>query len=360
MRLRLVFATLVLSATLSGCDNTTATNDTAPRHTPVGVATAYEGAAAPSIRTNGLLVNKDEIRLAFKVGGIVKRVRVAQGERVHRGQGLAEIELAEVNAQVEQARQMADKAQRDFERGERLYGDKVISLEQLQDLKTQAAVARAALESAEFNSDYAAIVAPRDGIVLRKLVEERELVAAGAPVLVIGAEDRGYVVRAGLADREIVQVKLGDTAEIRLDAHPEAVLHGTVTERASAADPGSGMFEIEVALQATPLPLASGLVAKIHLTPASANSAKLVYVPISAIVEGDGRRASVFVLQGELARRRPVNIAFIENEAVALTAGLKSGEQVITDGVLYLEDGEHVRPQAAAAAADAPTVKEPS
>ena len=126
---------------------------------------------------------------------------------MRKGQRLAEIEQTEVNAQVEQARQAHEKAKRDATRGERLYEDKVISLEQLQDLRTQAAVAEAGLNSAEFNWNYAAIIAPRDGTVLRRLAEERELVAAGTPVLVVGAQDRGFIVRTGLADREIVQVQ---------------------------------------------------------------------------------------------------------------------------------------------------------
>ena len=102
--------------------------------------------------------------------------------------------------------------------------------------------------SAQFNSNYAAIVAPRDGTVLRKLAEERELVAAGTPVLVVGAQDQGFIVRTGLADREIVQVRIGDAAQVRLDALPGATLDGKVTEVASAADAASGMFRIEVAL----------------------------------------------------------------------------------------------------------------
>jgi RND family efflux transporter MFP subunit len=173
------------AAVLAGC-NSKATIET-PAATPVRVAAATSGPAAPSIRTNGLLANKDEIRLAFKVGGVIRKLTVSEGERVRKGQRLAEIEQTEVNAQVEQARQARDKATRDTARGERLYQDKVISLEQLQDLRTQAAMAEAALNSAEFNWNYAAIVAPHDGTVLRRLAEERELVSAGTPVLVLGA-----------------------------------------------------------------------------------------------------------------------------------------------------------------------------
>jgi multidrug efflux system membrane fusion protein len=337
LRVVLMTASAVIAA---GCNSAAKDGPVPP--TPVRVAAATAGPAAPSIRTNGLLANKDEMRLAFKVGGVIKQLAVAEGEPVRKGQKLAEIEQTEVNAQVEQALQAADKAKRDEVRGERLFADKVISLEQLEDLRTQAAMVEAALNSARFNWNYAAIVAPRDGTVLRRLAQERELVAAGAPVLIFGAQDRGFVVRAGLADREIVQVRIGDAVHVRLDALPDAKLEGKITEIASAAEPASGMFDIEVALAAKELPLKSGLVAKLTIVPASAASGERVYVPIGAIVEGDGRAARLFVLDKDRARRRDIEVAFIEGAIVALASGVDAGEQVITDGALYLEDGERV------------------
>lgn len=343
-RLFSVLPPLLLSASLfalAGC-NSTAEDQQPVELARVRVAQAVTGPAAPLIRTNGLLANEDEIRLSFKVGGVIRRLSVTEGEQVRKGQKLAEIEQAEIDAQVEQASQAHEKARRDVERGERLYADKVISLEQLQDLRTQLAVNEAALNSAKFNWSYAAIVAPHDGTVLRRLAEERELVQAGNPILVLGAKDKGFVVRTGLADREIVQVKLGDEAKIRLDALPGKTLAGKVTEVSGAADTGSGMFGIEVSLDPTDLPLKSGLVAKLTIIPSTAKAGERIYVPIGAIVEGDGRTARVFVLDQKHARQREVEVAFIEGEAVAVNTGLQAGEQVITDGAQYLEDGEEV------------------
>jgi RND family efflux transporter MFP subunit len=325
---------------LAGCADSA--EELPPPPTPVHAIEASTGPSAAPIRTNGMLVNKDEFRLAFKVGGVIKRIAVNEGDSVRAGQKLAEIEQTEIEAQVEQARQAYEKALRDFERGERLYADKVISLEQLQDLKTQTAVAEAALNAAQFNRSYAAIVAPHDGTVLRRLAEERELVSAGAPILVLGAKEQGFIVRAGLADREIVQVQTGDRAEIRLDAFSGKTFDGTVTEIASAADPASGLFNVEVAVQAREASLRSGLVAKLQIAPSAARADAKVYVPIAAIVEGEGHRASVFVIEGGHARRREVQVAFIEQDRVALERGLTAGERVVTDGALYLEDGEAV------------------
>jgi len=332
-------ALAMFTVLLVGCGEASA--PVASKPTPVRVQQASNGPAVPAIDTNGLVVTKHEMRLSFKMGGVVRRIYVQEGDVVKKGQRLAEIELTEVSGQVEQARQLADKAARDLKRGENLYADQVISLEQLQDLRTQAAMATAQFQSAQFNLGHSTINAPRDGKVLRKLAEERELVSAGAPVLVFGESDRGYVMRAALADREIVNVKLGDKGEIRMDAFPGQPMSGTIVEIASAADERTGMFPIEVQFDSPPPKLVSGLVARLRLAPTS-EAPSLTYVPMAALVEGDGDRASVFVIEDGKAQRRDVRVAFITADSIALESGLAAGEAVITDGALFLENGEAV------------------
>src|SRR6187399_428356 len=339
MKNSLPLAALLLTTMLAGCGKQEA--PAAEKPTPVRVQHASTGPAVPPIDTSGVVATKHEMRLSFKMGGVVRRIYVQEGDVVKQGQRLAEIELTEVNSQVEQARQLADKAQRDLKRGENLYADQVISLEQLQDLRTQSAMTDAQFKTAQFNLGYSTISAPRDGKVLRKLAEEREMVAAGTPVLIFGESDRGYVVRAALADREIVHVKLGDKGVIRMDAFPGQSMAGTIVEVASAADERSGMFPIEVHFDSPPPRLVSGLVARLHLSPTT-DAPPLTYVPMAALVEGDGDRASVFVIHDGKAQRREVRFAFITADSIALESGLASGEAVVTDGALFLENGEAV------------------
>ena len=149
------------------------------------------------------------------------------------------------------------------------------------------------------------------------------------------------MVRAALADREIVNVKLGDKGEIRMDAFPGQAMTGTIVEVASAADERTGMFPIEVQFDSPPPRLVSGLVARLRLAPTS-EAPPLTYVPMAALVEGDGDRASVFVIDGGKAQRRDVRVAFITADSIALESGLAAGEAVITDGALFLENGEAV------------------
>jgi multidrug efflux system membrane fusion protein len=340
--IRVIMAAWVAGLAITATACSSHAQSAAHRATPVRVQAATTGPAMPAITTNGIVATKVKMRLSFKVAGVIKKIYVEEGQTVRRGERLAEIELTEIDAQVAQARALAEKAQRDLDRGERLYADQVISLEKLQDLRTQASLQKAQLRGVEFNRKFSVIAAAQDGVVLRKLSQERELVPAGQAVVVIGARNRGYVVRAALSDREIVQLKLGDPAEIRMDAYPGRAIKGTITQIANAADEKSGMFPVEVRFGSTPVPLASGLIAKLRVYPASARKAALTYVPISSVVGGDHDRASVFVVNGDRAERRGVRVAFIESSGVALTSGLQPGERIVTDGALYLEDQEQI------------------
>lgn len=346
-----LLSTCLLTAallSLAGCGRN-APIDAVPAPALVRTAIVTSGPGAAAIVTTGITSAKDEARLSFKVGGVIQRITVREGQHVNAGQVLAELVPTEVNAQLAQAQQLNDKAQRDAQRGERLYADQVIPLSQLEDLRTQASVAAAQLQAASFNHGYSNIVAPYSGTILRKLAEEHEVIAPAQPILMLGAANKGMVVRAGLADREVVQLQLGDHAEVRLDAYPDQKLTGSVSEIGGAAQLANGLFPIEVLLDlsSTPLNLVSGLVAQISLQPRHALTQSLAYVPTGAVIAGVGHQASVFVLDHDQARRREVEVAFLTRDQVAVTNGLKVGEQVITGGALYLNDGDAVRVQAA-------------
>ena len=340
---------LLLALLLTACGASSSDPD-ADKGTPVRTGIASSGPAVASLKTNGIVAARDEMRLSFKTGGIIRRIAVQEGQLVKKGQLLAELELAEINAQFQQAKQVAEKAARDLERGERLHADQVISLEALQNLRTQAAITAAARDAARFNLGQSTIVAPRDGAILRQLAEERELVPPGQPIIVLGSSERGYIVRAALSDRDLVRVAVGDRADIQLDAYPGKSFTGKVHEVSAAADPRNGLFPIEVNFEAAgDIKLATGFVAKLQITPAAAAASSLTYIPIAALVEGDGDIAQVFVVDGAVARKREVKVAFIDGDSVALSSGLTSGTPLVTEGALYLVDGERISPITTAA-----------
>ncbi len=313
----------------------------------VRVVSPVSGPGAAPIISTGIVSAADELKLSFKTGGVIQRMVVREGQAVKAGELLAELVPTEINAQLAQAQQLNEKAQRDLQRGERLYADQVIALEQLQNLRTQAKVATAQLQSASFNSGFARITAPAAGTVMRKLAEDHEVVAPGQPVLVLGVSNKGYIVRAALADREAVQLQVGDAASVQLDAAPDTVLQGRVSEVGGAAQLENGLFPVQVQLEPAQVTLVAGMVAQVSIQPSAASKTFLLYVPTGAVVSGVGQQASVFVLQDKVVKKRSIQVAFFTRDQIAVSEGLVATDQVITDGGLYLSDGEVVSVQAA-------------
>ena len=309
---------------------------------PVRLAPVTQQRISPAVLASGTLGPKEEIALAFKMGGVIQEIRVDAAQSVTAGQVLATLDLREIDAVVARAQSAAAKAERDLARMRRLYTDSVVALAQLQDAETAAELARADLEAAQFNRRYAVITAPSAGVILRRNAEPGEMTAPGAVVLVLGSRSRGVVVRAGLSDRDVMRVRVGVAAEIRFDALPARVFAGRVTEIAAAAEPLTGTYEVEITVSGA-AELAAGLVASIAIRPADGVMASVV--PVESILEADGEDATVFTLSADGARaeRRRVRIAWLDGDKVALVSGLEGVNSVVTDGAAWLADGDAVR-----------------
>jgi membrane fusion protein, multidrug efflux system len=329
---------LALPLVLGACARSRADIRPADQPVPVRVAPVAVAHMAPPITATGTLGPKEEVSLAFKVGGVVARVMADEGQVVRQGQVLAALDLGGIDPGVARAQSAADKARRDLARARRLYADSVVTLSQVEDAETGRDVANAELETVTFDRRHAVIVAPAAGVILRRHVEPGELVQAGTPVLTLGSAARGQVVRAGLADRDVVRIRRGDAAVVRFDALPGQAFQGTVTEVAAAADPATGTWRVEVSLPGAPR-LASGLVGALQIQPGA--SRPLTLVPVTALLEADGATATVFTLSrdGRHAERRAIAIAFVTGDQVAVAAGLEGAGAVITDGAAYLDDG---------------------
>jgi RND family efflux transporter MFP subunit len=222
----------------------------------------------------------------------------------------------------------------------------VATEEQVQDLATAYNVARADLDAAAFNARFSRIAAPSDGVVQQRLAEENELVQGGQPVLVLGSTESGWIVRTSLSDRDIVRVHVGDTATVSFDAFPGKEFAGRVTQVASASDPVTGTFDVEIEVTANGERFVRGLVAKatLQLAEPEAEGDRTI-VPVSALVEADGSRATVFVVDssGRVARRKEVTVGPIVGDRVIIVSGLRDGDRVVTDGAAWLDDGEAIR-----------------
>jgi RND family efflux transporter MFP subunit len=312
---------------------------------PVEVATVNFRDYAKPLRVSGLLENKSEQTLAFKVSGLVAKVYVDDGQFVKKGQRLAVLNLEEIEAQVAKAKSVLANAKRNLERFQSLQGQNALSIDQLQSAQTRMDVAQSDLTVAKFNRRHAEIKAPADGRILKRSIDPNEFLASGQPAFVFAAKKRGWVLRAGVTDKDIVRLRMEDSAELTFDAYPHQIFKAYVSELAGRADTATQTFEIELLLE--PLEgknarnLFAGFVGHGNVYPTHTES--LALLPLTSILKTKADQAQVFVLDTKnKAHLRTVNIAFIEGGRVAVRDGVKESERIVVQGAPYLKEGRRV------------------
>jgi len=333
----IIFGLIAVAVLSWGCaQNQDPANEEAAKPVPVTTAPVVYQEIGQTIKRSGLLATGSEARLSFKIGGIVRQMFVDEGASVSGGQLLAVLNLSEINAQVDLARASYEKAGRDHERVSALYGDSVATLEALQDTKTALDAARANLEIAQFNLQHARIVAPANGKILKRFVEENELVSSGTPVFYFGSSEASWIIRLGVTDRELVRISLLDSAEVTFDAYPGEKFTGSVTEISESVDVRSGTFEVEVTLHEKNARLVSGFVARVTLFPAKRS--KHYLIPIEGLVEAAGDSAFIFTVvdSSDQIQKLKVHVGQIIGNQAVILSDLNGTSWVITAGNAYL------------------------
>ena len=256
---------------------------------------------------------------------------------------LARLDATELSAGVRQAREGLEKSRRDAARMAWLVASDTAPRAAAEDTRTAEAIAEAQLSAAEFNLRHATLVSPDDGWVDHRLAEPGEVVAPGRAVLHVSGVGRGFVVRAALAERDVLGLRSGTPATVALDADPSRPLSGRVTEigrdRRRAAPAPTRWRSRSTIRGAAALP--SGLTAKVEIArtvPAAGRRAarrgggrrRRDAAPSSPSAEGVARRVPVRIA---LPRRRPGRSSPAASPAI---------DRVVTDGAPRLADGARV------------------
>jgi RND family efflux transporter MFP subunit len=338
--MKTILPLLLPLALLAGCAKSVPSAVTAPQRVAVRTAAVEFSAAAVPVRVSGVLARRTEAVLAFKVGGVIGDIVVRAGDQVTRDQVLARLQPDEIEAQVTAARSAVEKARRDFARTEKLQAGAVATLENLQDVRTGLELAEAQLRIAEFNQLHAVIRAPAAGRILRRSAEPNELAEPGRPILAFASDDDGWIVRAGLAERDVARLHPGDRAEIH-GVDPAPVI-GHVIQIADGADSGTRTTDVEIALDAPPGPARSGFVAAVTLFPGAVPERPVV--PASSLVEGDGAAASLYIVEAgaATATRVAVEIEALLGAQAYLRTALPRNARLVIAGGEYLRPGSAV------------------
>ncbi|MGB8191572.1 MAG: efflux RND transporter periplasmic adaptor subunit, partial [Chitinophagaceae bacterium] len=315
-----------------------------PSDIPVKLIAINQQTNSTAIQASGLVGTENEARLSFKIGGIIENIFVTEGQVVKKGQLLATLKSTEIAAQVQQVQLAVEKAQRDYQRMSNLYQDSVATLEQLQNAKTGADIARQNLQQVAFNQQYAKIYAPSDGFIVRKAGNAGELANAGTAILLMNAvsPNSKWILKVGVADREWSVIETGNKASVSFDAFPGKTFPAVVSKKSLAADPVSGSFQLELQVDFGKEQPAAGMFGTASIIPAQQITG--CSIPYEALLEANGKKGFVFVSDDQkTVKKVSVHISSIANNVAYIDDGLQGHAFVVTAGSPYLNDNSVIK-----------------
>jgi HlyD family secretion protein len=377
----LVAAVGVIAATRSGT-----------KIDPSKLAKVEKGDLAKSVVATGKITPITKIEIKSKASGIVKRLAVDAGDRVKKGQVLAELDKEEIQARVAQARAQMEASEassnatradldrakvdaegpdvpllkRAYERAQGMAKEGVVSASALDDAQknyelalnkqnvakaqlsvlkakigqagAQVAQDRANLKQLEEQLNYTTIVAPIDGILLSRDVEVGDavssiLVLGSTATLVMTMGDTSEVYVKGKVDEsDIGKVYLGQPARIKVESFKDKTFSGKVTKISPMGVEKDNVttFEVRVSINNPGGELKANMTANAEVI--LEEHKNVLQIPEGAILYDKDKKASVEIPdpKGKEGKRKvAVNIGISNGAKTELLSGLKEGEEVV-------------------------------
>jgi RND family efflux transporter MFP subunit len=343
LRLLRFSMTVALLIGLAGCSaKPLATKADPPIEVRLGQVQSAE--SSQSISAAGTLALRLETPLGFTSSGRIANIYVQEGDSVRRGQVLATLDTTAIDANLASAVAEQVRADAELKRSAILLKDGWVTQPRVDSARAAADAASATVRARKFATDTARITAPSNGVVLARSVEPSQIVDAGTPVVVLGEQSGGFVLRVPLNDRDTARVMKGAPATILFEGIGQDVFRGQIIEVGGRAQAGTGAFEIEIAVPRDPR-LRSGLIGTASIASAGPAAARQPLVPPTAIFAPRAGSALVYVVGADnRARLRKLSIGEATNNGVVVTGGISPGEWVAVSAIDRLTDGKLIAP----------------
>jgi RND family efflux transporter MFP subunit len=342
---------LAAAAFLGGCDSDRKPPNQKVRPVLSAVAERQTGASAAFA---GTVEPRYSASLAFRVLGRVIARDVNAGDSIKKGARLAALDPVPFDLAVKDARAGLANAEAQLanalsaERRRRtLFEEKHIPSQQLEAVQqareaAEAAVtqARSVLEKTTEQRSYAELSAEFDGVVTAVNFEVGQVVTAGQPVVTVARPDVREAV-IDVPDDVAASLKEGSPFDVALAIDPSKRINGRVREIAPKVDPLTNSQRVKISLDDPPADFRLGTNITAY---ALEQAAGHIMIPEAALLEQDGKQ-HVWLVDpaAKTVSLREVKISSQNSQAAIVTAGLKSGDRVVTAGLHSLEPGQFVR-----------------
>lgn len=322
-----------------------------------------------SVTATGTIEPVTSVTVGTQVSGKVAHLYVDYNSIVKKGQVIAELdktnlmsELTSARAQLSSAQSSLNYQKANYERYKTLFEKGLVSANDFEQARLsyeqasqQVMTARQQVNKAETNLGYATITSPIDGVVLSKSVEEGQTVAASfnTPELFKIAQDlTNMQVIADIDEADIGEVREGERVTFSVDAFPDDVFEGKVTQVRQVATTTSNVVTYQVVISApnSDLKLKPGLTANVTIYTFELKdvltipSMALKFTPNEkmltkeqSIVDCEAK-VKVWTLEDNIFKAIPVTIGINNGMKTEIKSGLKVGQKIITEFKMPEED----------------------
>ncbi|HEX2788783.1 MAG TPA: efflux RND transporter periplasmic adaptor subunit [Ignavibacteria bacterium] len=277
-------------------------------------------------------------KLSSEEGGVITYLGVDKGSRVGRGQVVVRLNKDTDVASYEQSKAQYELAKSTFERIERLYNDKIATESQYTDAKLQLDIAERTLNVFNVRLSKSYVTSPISGVVDAKYMNIGEMTAPGAPILNIVDISR-VKVTAGIPERYLGNITKGESVKITFDVFPNEEFSGIINFVSPVLNQLNRTYEVEVTIQNPQGRLKPEMSANLAFT--------LLKVPNAIVLEQDlivdnGDEKFVFVVEGNVAKKRVLKVGATNNNMAYIESGLNAGDRLVNVGFQYLADNDTV------------------
>ncbi|MGL5256490.1 MAG: efflux RND transporter periplasmic adaptor subunit [Proteocatella sp.] len=369
---------LTTSMLLSGCGKEVVEEEIIKS---VEVKQIYGDTYQNKLSLSGNILPSQVVKVAFKVPGVVTQANFEEGTFVKKGQLIAAVEQDEYNLQVQasssdyesaklqieseiparinQAKAQYELSKATYDRVKALYEAGGATKSQLDEITAKKtadentykialeaeSIARTKLEKAEAGLELSntklsdtSINSPIEGIVMKKLVEEGEIIAQGYPVAAIGQVDV-VDVEIGVSDQDIKHIEFGQKVKVYLYGLDKS-FDGVVGEISPSADPTTRTFAVKVKVKNPNFEIKPGMVAKVDIPVSSVEG---ILIPVSSVLSRpEGEVVYIYNEETKTVRKQLVETGDIVKDKITIVSGIKNGEKLVVDGQFKLNDNDKV------------------
>ncbi|MGB8952697.1 MAG: efflux RND transporter periplasmic adaptor subunit [Candidatus Aminicenantales bacterium] len=366
----------------------------------VTVEKVKRGDLTSIISASGEIKPKKNINISANVPGRIVKIGVEEGQEVKKGDFLLKLDSTQYEANTDrdkaliqsykaeliksEARYRKDRSF--YERQKNLYDEQLISKEQLEQAKVELEIseaqnrsilfqieqAEASLKSTQDSLNKTVYYSPIDGIITSLRVEEGEVAIIGTmnnpgTVLLTIADLSVMEVEVEVDETDVVGVHVEQIADVRVDALPNQVINGRVTEVGSSAiqkisatstAQESKDFKVVITLENPPKKLKPGLSASADII--TAEKKNVLAVPISSLVLREKKvedksaqrgkdteeEEGVYAVKDNRVKFTPITKGIMGELKIEITSGLTEGQDIIVgpyDALRQLKDGTLIK-----------------